>query len=234
MARPPSLEITGRQQEALRMIRNFIVHHRMPPTVRELAEAMHITSSTAFYLLGELERKGHIRRDSLRARSLIPHAATTPDVNDGARLPRFPALLHRPAGAAVGLVAIPILGTAAAGRPILAVEDRSGDLWVGKRLAARGRCFGLKIKGDSMIRAGIKDGDIAVARQQPLAQSGDIVVALLKDEATIKELSIRGDRIELKPRNPTHRSIPIGPEDELRILGKVIAVAAGPHREREN
>ena len=232
MTRPPSLEITARQQEALRMIRNFIVHHHMPPTVRELAEAMHITSSTAFYLLGELERKGHIRRGSLSARSLIPHAADTSDGNGGIRLPRFPALLHRPAGAE--MVAIPILGTAAAGRPILAVEDRSGDLWVGKRLASRGRCFALKIKGDSMIRAGMKDGDIAVARQQSLAQSGDIVVALLKDEATIKELSIRGDRIELKPRNPTHRSIPIGPEDELRILGKVIAVAAGPHREREN
>lgn len=227
-------ELTERQREALKEIRNFIAHHGISPTVRDLAKALRVTSSTAFYLLGELEQKGCIRRDTQRARSLKPSLPADPTDGRCCGLWRFAAMFERPADADGGLVSIPILGTAAAGLPNLAVEDRQGSLWVEQKVAARGHCFALKIKGDSMIRAGIKDGDMVVARQQPVAQNGDIVVALLGEDSTVKELSIRGDHIELKPRNPSHRSIPIGPEDELRILGKVIAIAAvkEPHGTR--
>lgn len=227
MAKPPSAVLTARQEMALRMISNFIVNRGFPPTVRELAGALGITSSTAFYLLGELEEKGYIRRDPQRARSSLPSV-----VRRSMTLPRYPAMRERPEDAR-GTESVPILGVAAAGQPILAVEDRRGDLWVDAIVTSRGKCFAIEIKGDSMIHAGINDGDIVVARRQSVAQSGEIVVALLGEEATVKELSIRGDRIELRPRNPKHRAIQIGPEDELRILGKVVAVAAASQPQHE-
>lgn len=221
MAKSPSTVLTARQEKVLRTIRNFIVHQGVPPTVRELAEALGITSSTAFYLLGELKEKGYIRRDPQRSRSSLPSAAPL----NARILPRFPVMRQKPEDAR-GTMAVPVLGVAAAGQPVLAVEDRSGEIWVDAIVTSRGKCFAIEIKGDSMIHAGINDGDVVVARQQPVAQSGEIVVALLGEETTVKELSIRGDRIELKPRNPKYQAIPIGPEDELKILGKVVAVAA--------
>jgi repressor LexA len=134
------------------------------------------------------------------------------------------------------MATIPLIGTVAAGHPILAQENWIGDVWVNRDLAARGKCFALQIKGDSMTGAGIRDGDIVIARQQPLAQNGEVVVALLGDEATVKELSIRGDRIELQPKNPAYHAVPIGPEDDFQVLGKVIAVAPGqgPHITRRD
>ncbi len=226
MARPRLTALTQRQEEALRYIRNLIAHRGIPPTIKDLAEAMRITSSTAFYLLGELKKKGHILRGPQRARSLLPSGE--------AKLPRLFAQLNRPAERGSNLAPVPILGTAAAGQPILAVEDRRGDVWVDVRITSRGQCFAIEIKGDSMERAGIKNGDMVVARRQQVAQNGDIVVAILGEDATVKELSIQGDHIELRPHNPKHQPILIGPEDELRILGKVVAVASArpPHQTR--
>ena len=119
----------------------------------------------------------------------------------------------------------PSLSSAAAGQPILAEENIIGEVLVDSRAARHGRCFALEVQGDSMIDAGIDDGDLVVVRQQPLAESGDIVVALLDQEATVKRLFIRDERIELRPENPQHRPMPIGPDDGLRILGKVVAIS---------
>ncbi len=123
----------------------------------------------------------------------------------------------------LSLRTVPIVGRVAAGPPILADENIIGEVLVDSRVARHGRCFALEVQGDSMIDADIDDGDLVVVRQQPLAESGDIVVALLGEEATVKRLYIRDETIELRPENTSHRPITVGPEDELRILGKVVA-----------
>ena len=105
----------------------------------------------------------------------------------------------------------------------MAIENVVGELLVDSRIA-RGRCFALKVKGDSMIDADINDGDYVIVRQQPLAESGEIVVAMLENDATVKRLRMAGEVIELRPENPRLSPIQIGPDDDLRIVGKVVAV----------
>jgi repressor LexA len=119
---------------------------------------------------------------------------------------------------------VPVVGQVAAGQPLFAEENIVGEIFVEDRIARSGRCFALEIAGDSMVGAGINNQDFVVVRQQPVAESGDIVVALLGDEATVKRLYIRDEIIELRPENPKLRPISVGPENELRILGKVVAV----------
>ena len=121
-------------------------------------------------------------------------------------------------------MAVPIVGRVAAGQPILAEENIVGEVLVEGGIARSGRCFALEVTGDSMVDAGIRERDLVVVREQAVAENGDIVVALLEDEATVKRLFIRDEKIELRPENPNHRPIPVGPDDGLRILGKVVAV----------
>lgn len=113
---------------------------------------------------------------------------------------------------------------------MIAEENRLGDVLIDSSIATRGRCFALRVSGDSMVDAGINEDDVVIVRQQPVAESGDIVVALMGDQSTVKRLSIRGDRIELRPENSRYQPIDIGPDDEFSILGKVVAIrrAAGP------
>jgi repressor LexA len=203
--------------------------HGMPPTVREVGDALGIESSSAFYLLETLRTKGFLERGDLGARSLRLSS-------QGKEAPTKRILRLPPEKKTTTTARVPLIGTVSAGHPILAQENWVGDVWVSRELAARGKCFALEIKGDSMTGAGIHDGDIVIARQQPLAQDGEIVVALLGEEATVKELSMRGDRIELRPKNPAYRAVPIGPEDDFQVLGKVIAAAPGqgPHITRRD
>lgn len=172
--------------------------------MQELGEAIRISSSSAHELVGQLVRKGFLRREAGKARSLEVVRLPGPDVAD--------------------LVPVPVVGTVAAGQPILAVENIVGELLVEAQLAQHGRCFALEVAGDSMVDAGIGDRDFVIVRQQQVAESGDIVVALLGDEATVKRLHIDEERIELRPENPRHRALVVGPDDDLRIQGKVIAV----------
>ena len=134
-------------------------------------------------------------------------------------------LLREPADEVIQLTTVPIVGRVAAGEPILAEENVVGEVLVDRRAARSGRCFALEVQGDSMIDANICDKDLIVVREQPVAESGDIVVALLEDEATVKRLFIREERIELRPENQEHDPMPIGPDDGLRIVGKVVAVS---------
>jgi len=154
--------------------------------------------------VNQLVRKGYLRREPRKARGL--------------------AIIREPEDEASDMVPIPIVGEVAAGQPIFAQENIIGEVLVEAKLVRSGRCFALEITGDSMVDAGINDRDLVVVRQQPVAESGDIVVALLGDEATVKRLYIREEKIELRPENPRHQPITVGPEDELRILGKVVAV----------
>jgi len=125
---------------------------------------------------------------------------------------------------------VPIVGRIRAGQPVMAEEHVEGHVvidgsWVGASATeASGQHFALKVHGDSMITAGILDGDYVIIRQQPTAEHGDIVVALIGEDATVKRLAKIGDRIQLQPAHPTMEPIIVPPEQPLTILGKVVAV----------
>ena len=203
--RRPVEEITDPQRRTLHELRRFINRRGFPPTIQELADILGISPPSVRDQITQLVRKGYVRRESRKARGLT--------------------VLREPTDEVLELRAVPIVGRVAAGQPLLAEENVVGEVLVDSRAIRSGRCFALEVRGDSMIGAGIRDQDLVVVRQQPVAESGDIVVALLDQEATVKRLFIRDERIELRPENPTHRPIPIGPDDGLRILGKVVAIS---------
>jgi repressor LexA len=172
----------------------------------ELAGELEIAGPSVHDHIKQLVRKGYIRREPGKARGLT--------------------VLRRLDDEVTGLVPVPLVGTVAAGKPVLAEENLVGEVLVEENLAKSGRCFALKVRGDSMTKAKIHHADLVVVRQQQLAESGDIVVALVDDEATIKRLHIRDQQIELRPesKNKKHRPIVIGPDMDLRIVGKVVGV----------
>ena len=202
--RRPVEEITDTQINALKEIRRFTNHRGFPPTIKELADILGISHASAHGQVNQLVRKGYLKREARKARSL--------------------AIVREPEDTLSVMTAIPIVGRVAAGRPILAVENIVGEIMVEGRIARSGRCFALEVAGDSMVNAGIRERDLVVVREQPVAENGDIVVALLEDEATVKRLFIRDEKIELRPENPKHRPIPVGPDDGMRIIGKVVTV----------
>lgn len=203
--RRPVADLTDTQRRVLREVRDFIIQRGFPPTAQELADILGVSPATAHEQVSQLVRKGFVRREPRKARGL--------------------AVLREPDDEPADLIAIPLLGTVPAGVPLLAEENILGEVMVERRLVASGRHFALRVSGDSMQGATIHDGDLVIVRQQPVAQSGDIVVAGLgDDEATVKRLSIREHEIELRPENPAFKPILIGPDDNLRILGKVVAV----------
>lgn len=202
--RPPVAEITQPQRKAFTAIRNHLAHRGFPPTVQELGALLGMGTSSAHELVNQLVRKGYLRREAGKARSLEVSRQMDAEIAD--------------------LAPVPIVGVVAGGRPILAVENIVGEMLVDAKLVGHSRCFALQVAGDSMVRAGIDDGDYVVVRQQQVAENGDIVVALLGEEATVKRLSIAEAQIELRPENPRHRPIVVGPDDDLRIQGKVIGV----------
>ncbi|MCC7083540.1 MAG: transcriptional repressor LexA [Pirellulales bacterium] len=206
--RRPVSEVTDSQLRALREIRDFIAERGMPPTSKELAERLGVSPATAHEQIGQLVRKGFLRREPNKARGI--------------------SLVRDYEDAPEEMVTVPLLGSVAAGAPLFAEENVLGEVVVDKRLAATGRHFALRIVGDSMRDASIADGDLVVVRQQPVAQHNDIVVALVHDAATVKRLSIQEHEIELRPANPEFQPIPIGPDDDFRIVGKVVAVRRRP------
>jgi repressor LexA len=202
--RPPAAGLTEPQLRTLREIRNCIVHRGYPPTLQELAELLGITSASTYDQVNHLVRKGYLKREPRKARGLS--VARIPD------------------GEVSDVIAVPIVGEVAAGPAMLAEENIVGEVLVESRIAGRGRCFALRVKGDSMIGANIRNGDLVIVRQQPAADSGDVVVALLGSDATVKRLHISEEGVELRPENPKHRAIHVGPEEDMRIAGKVVAV----------
>ena len=201
--RRPVEEITDPQRRTLRELRRFTNRRGFPPTIQELADILGISPPSVRDQITQLVRKGYVRRESRKARGLT--------------------VIREPAAEMLELRAVPIVGSVAAGQAVLAEENIIGEILVDSRAVHSGRCFALEVRGDSMSGAGIHDQDLVVVRQQPLAESGDIVVALLGEEATVKRLHIEDDRIELRPENTGHRLITVGPEDDLKILGKVVA-----------
>lgn len=202
MARPATTEATPRQREILAWVKAFIRDHGMPPTVREIGDAFDIKSSSVFHLLKELERKGYLERGELGARSLI--------VKGRKRVP-------------CGCEEVPIVGRIPAGRPVEAIEDETGRLHVNKGLLRGRGGFALQVVGDSMVDAGILDGDYVIIRKQETAEDGDVIVALIEDEATLKRFHREGDGVRLDPANRTMQPIHVR-TGEFRIQGKVVGI----------
>ncbi len=202
--RRPIEEITAPQRRTLGELRRFISQQGFPPTIQELADILGISAPSVRDQVSQLERKGYVKREPRKARGLTVVGEPMEDVAD--------------------LLAVPIIGKVAAGKPFLAAENVVGEVLIDSRAVRSGRFFALEVEGESMIEADIQDRDLVVVRQQPVAENGDIVVALLDQEATVKRLFIREERIELRPENPKLRPIPIGPDHGLIILGKVVAV----------
>ncbi|WP_433794879.1 transcriptional repressor LexA [Actinoplanes sp. CA-252034] len=200
--RPP---LTGRQLRILAVIEEWIRERGYPPTVREIGAAVGLVSpSSVSYQLGVLEKHGLIRRQPNNSRAVeLCKPPPGPEV-DEARLVR-----------------IPLLGAIAAGAPILAEEHVEDHLTLSAAMVGGGTLFALSVKGDSMIDAAICDGDIVVIRQQPVAETGEIVAAMIGDEATVKVFRRRDGHTELVPRNPAYQPIPA---DDAVILGKVVNV----------
>jgi repressor LexA len=205
--RRPVETLTEPQRRTFGVVQEFMRCHGFPPTIQDLAELLGISTASAHQQISHLIRKGYISRQGRKARGL--------------------SIIRQPQNEVAALTPVPLLGTVPAGPALLAEENKVGEVLVDESIARRGPCFALTVSGDSMIKAGIHDGDVVIVRQQPLAQSGEIVVALVDGEATVKRLCIQGDRIELRPENPKHRPIHIDPEGQLRILGKVVAVRRG-------
>jgi repressor LexA len=200
---PP--ELTARQQQIVIAIQEWTETHGYPPTLREIGAAVGLVSpSSVVYQLKELESKGVLRRDPDR-----PRAVLIRDVELG--LPQ-----DNPT-----TVFVPLVGTIAAGGPILAEETVQGLLPLPRDLVGHGVLFCLNVQGDSMIDASICDGDIVVVRQQPTAENGDVVAAMIDGEATVKVYRVREHVAELVPRNPAYQPIPA---DRAVILGRVVSV----------
>ena len=202
MGKAKTDEITPLQRKTLEEICRFVDAKGFPPTVKELSEIFEISPASAHDRINQLVRKGYLKREDGKSRGI--------------------AVARRPSEMAASLVSIPVVGMVAAGRPILAEENITGQVLVESDVVRSGQHFALRAVGDSMVGAGINDGDLIIVRQQPIAEDGDIVVALLNDEATVKRLRIKDELIELVPENPEVRKIRIRPEDDLRVLGKVV------------
>ena len=198
-------ELTKRQQQILEFIRGEIHRCGYPPSVREIGHAIGLSSSSTVHShLAALESKGFIRRDPSK-----PRALEVLDFRDNER------------AVDLGRVsAVPLVGQVAAGEPILAAENIEQTIPLPTELSGEGT-FILRVRGDSMIDAGILDGDMVVVRQQQTATDGDIVVAMLDDSATVKRFFKEPGRVRLQPENETLE--PIYTTD-VQILGKVIAL----------
>lgn len=196
-------KITAKQQEILDYIKNEILKKGYPPTVREICETVHLKSTSSVHShLETLEKNGYIRRDPTKPRAIEI-------CDDSFQMVR------------TEMVSIPVVGNVAAGQPILAEENIEEYFPVPAEMVPKGESFILNVRGDSMINAGILNGDRVFVHQCPTANNGDIVVALIDDSATVKRFYREKDHIRLQPENDTMDPIIV---DDCEILGKVFGI----------
>jgi repressor LexA len=203
------MDLTKRQQEIFEFIRKYSAKYGYPPTVRDIGKAVGLASSSTVHAhLANLEKIGLLRRDPSKPRAI--------------------ELLDRAVGTAVesmrGIVrgeGLPLLGTVAAGQPILAEENIEDYVSVPSVAGGDEGEFVLRVRGDSMKDAGILQGDLVVVRPQDTAQDGDVVVALLGEEATVKRFFREDDHVRLQPENDTMEPIRT---KEVKVLGRVVGL----------
>ncbi|ABK99511.1 transcriptional repressor LexA [Pelobacter propionicus] len=192
--------LSPRQKQVLEFIRGYVAQNEYPPSLRDIGNYIGVSGNTAVLShLEALERKGHIRRDTGSSRRIVLIRDKQHEV-----------------------LQIPIVGTVQAGIPTLAVESIEG-YYPMEKMQLRGGTFFLRVKGDSMINDAIMDGDLALIRPQETAENGDIVVALIEDEATLKRFYREGDFIRLEPSNTNFAVIVISAKD-VTIIGKAIKI----------
>ncbi len=194
-------KLTSRQQQVLDFITEHIDHNGYPPTLREISQYLGTSGTvSALHHLEALERKGYIRREPGSSRGIVPIREPLPEI-----------------------VQVPVVGVVRAGLPTLAFEDIEGYYPL-DRLQLAGGVFFLRVRGDSMINDAIMEGDLALIRPQSTAENGDIVVAMVDGEATLKRFYRERGRIRLQPRNPNMEPIIIPAGRELSIIGKVVKI----------
>ena len=221
----PVTGLTRRQQAILDVIRDSVERRGYPPSIREICEQAGLAStSSVAHQLSMLERKGFLRRDPNRPRAV--DVRTGPVEARDPSQPKVPAARRAlavsddaPRGEAP--VFVPVVGRIAAGGPILAEQIIEDVFPLPKSLVGDGTLFLLRVAGDSMIEAAIADGDWVVVRQQPTADNGEIVAAMIEGEATVKTLQRKSGHVWLLPHNPAYAPIN---GDEATILGKVVTV----------
>jgi len=231
--------LTKKQNDLLRFIHERLKESGVPPSFDEMKDALDLRSKSGIHrLILALEERGFIRRLPNRARALevlrLPESSTpraaggrngkfSPSVIEG-NLGRVRPLSERFEDEGERQVAIPVMGRIAAGTPISAIQNRSHTISLPPDLLTSGEHFALEVRGDSMIEAGILDGDTVVIRKQDSADTGDIVVALIDDEeATLKRLRKRGASIALEAANPAYETRIFGP-DRVRIQGRLVSL----------
>ncbi|HVF04386.1 MAG TPA: transcriptional repressor LexA [Frankiaceae bacterium] len=206
---PDAAGLTPRQRRVLEVIRDAVERRGYPPSVREIGEAVGLTSSSSVHhQLATLQKKGFLRRDANRPRAVevfAPHVEDEAAQNDARPAPTY----------------VPVVGRIAAGGPVLAEEAVEDVFPLPRELVGTGTLFLLRVVGDSMIDAAIADGDWVVVRQQPTADNGDIVAAMIDGEATVKTYKRRDGHVWLMPHNPAYAPIP---GDDATILGRVVTV----------
>ena len=203
--RDASVQLTKRQQEILRVVQDHIARHGYPPTVREIGDAVGLTSSSTVHAhLQALESRGALKRDPTKPRAIDLRERQVSRTHDG------------------DVRMLPLVGSIAAGSPILAEQNVEEEMAVPGILTTSGECFLLRVRGESMTRAGILDGDYVVVRRQSDARNGEIVVALVGDEdATVKRFFRENGRVRLQPENDALEPIYAR---HVQILGKVTGV----------
>ncbi len=221
--------LTDRQLEVLRFIARQIEECGYPPTIREIGEALDIRSTNGVNdHLKALERKGYLTRDPVKSRALIPTGAAREalggESRGGNNVIPFRSGTAKPGS---HLVEVPIVGRVAAGQPILAQERVEDTVQVDSfLLGTNKKVYGLRVQGDSMIGDGILPGDYVFVKKQLHAQDGEIVVAMIDDEATVKRVYFEGDRVRFQPSNPRMAPIYVRDADfkNTMILGVVVGV----------
>jgi repressor LexA len=202
--------LTERQRRILEVIRDSVEERGYPPSVREIGEAVGLTSpSSVAYQLSTLQKKGLLRRDPNR-----PRAVDVRSPGEAAAEPEESQRRPKPAY-------VPLVGRIAAGGPILAEEAIEDVFPLPREIVGEGNLFLLRVVGDSMVDAAICDGDWVVVRQQPVADNGDVVAAMIEGEATVKTFRRRDGHVWLLPHNPAYAPIS---GDEATILGRVVTV----------
>lgn len=196
-------DLTTAQVRTFQTIRRHCERHGYPPTVGELSECLGKTKATVHGHLDALIEQGYLRRKVGKARSL--------------------EILRSPQTTVIDVATIPLLGEVPAGTPVMAEEHCEGEIEVEASVVRSDTCFALRVRGDSMRDADILEGDVLVVRRQPLAAHGEIVVASVDGEVTVKQLWMRDSVLRLLPANDAYEPIDVTAVEEFKILGKVIA-----------
>ncbi len=238
--------LTRKQLDLLRFIQNRMQECGVPPSFDEMKDALDLKSKSGIHrLITALEERGFLRRLPNRARAIevirIPESLSqpaapapeprrfTPSVVEGGKSKQPAATPPMPASARMidesgRAVSIPVMGRIAAGTPVSAIQNQSHAITLSPDFLAGGEHYALEVRGDSMVEAGILDGDLVVIRKQDTANTGDIIVALIDDEeATLKRLRRRGSSIALEAANPAYETRVLGP-DRVQIQGRLVSL----------